>query len=190
MHFSPGRHHHDNELTQSSFEKMSREEILSSFNFIIVGGTETSATILTGIFNTLCMPEHRAILSRLTAEIRQQYPTEADITLERVNKAELPYLEAVLNEGLRVFNPIPSGLPRMVPEGGDEYAGVWLPGGVGLLSFTLSQRSCNANTPQRRPASASAPSPSTARAATSTTPTHSCRSAGSLTVRPSTLMTA
>ncbi len=113
-----------------NFEHMSRDEILSTFNFIIVGGSETTATTLTGIFNHLSRNEH--ILHRLSAEIRAKFQREADITIDAIR--DLPYLEAVLNEGLRMCNPIPGGLPRVVPEGGDTYAGVYLPGGVSNTS--------------------------------------------------------
>jgi cytochrome P450 len=108
------------------FEHMSKNEILSTFNFIIVGGSETTATTLTGIFNHLCKNEK--ILTRLCTEIRNRYGKEEHITIDSIH--DLPYLEAVLNEGLRMCNPIPGGLPRMVPEGGDTYCGKFLPGGV------------------------------------------------------------
>ena len=111
-----------------NFENMSREEILSTFNFIIVGGSETSATTLTGIFNHLSRNER--ILDRLCKEIRTKFKQENDITIDAIQ--QLPYLEAVINEGLRMCNPIPGGLPRVVPDGGDTYDGIYLPGGVSL----------------------------------------------------------
>lgn len=111
-----------------NFETMSREEILSTFNFIIVAGSETPATTLTGIFNNLV--KHEKIMKRLCTEIRSKFKEEKDITIDAIE--DLPYLEAVLNEGLRMCNPIPGGLPRVAPEGGDTYAGVFVPGGVSL----------------------------------------------------------
>lgn len=109
-----------------NFEVMSRDEILSTFNFIIVGGSETIATTLTGIFNNLV--KHERILKRLCREIRSKFQEESEISIDAIQ--DLPYLEAVLNEGLRMCNPIPGGLPRVAPEGGDTYAGVFVPGGV------------------------------------------------------------
>ncbi|TGO43142.1 hypothetical protein BHYA_0003g00960 [Botrytis hyacinthi] len=94
-----------------NFENMSREEIVSTFNFIIVGGSETSATVTTGI-----------------NKVRE----EEDITLDAIQNTPIPYLEALINEGLRICNPIPSGLPRVVPEGGDDYCEIFLPGGTRL----------------------------------------------------------
>ena len=117
-----------------NFENMSRDEILSTFNFIIVGGSETTATTLTGIFNHLSRSER--ILQRLCTEIRTKLKRETDITIDNIH--DLPYLEAVLNEGLRMCNPIPGGLPRVVPEGGDTYAGDYLPGGVSNPFYTGS----------------------------------------------------
>ena len=119
-----------------NFETMSRDEILSTFNFIIIGGSETTATTLTGIFNHLSRrPE---ILQRLSAEIRSKFEKEEDIVIDSIHG--LPYLEAVLNEGLRMCNPVPGGLPRVVPEGGDTYAGVYLPGGVSSLLLAQDPR--------------------------------------------------
>ena len=112
----------------TNYQTMSREEILSTFTFLIIGGSETTATTLTGIFNHLIRrPE---VLARLTREIRTYFEAEEDIVLEGLADEKLPYLEATINEGLRMCNPIPTGLPRQVPDGGDTYLGVFLPGGV------------------------------------------------------------
>ncbi|KAF7923180.1 uncharacterized protein EAE98_007885 [Botrytis deweyae] len=111
-----------------NFENMSREEIVSTFNFIIVGGSETSATVMTGIFNHLTRKKNKGILDRLCNDIRTKFREEKEITLDAIQSTSIPYLEAVINEGLRICNPIPSGLPRVVPEGGDEYCGIFLPG--------------------------------------------------------------
>ncbi|KAI4156798.1 MAG: hypothetical protein L6R39_001020 [Caloplaca ligustica] len=103
----------------ANFETMSRDEILATFNFIIVGGSETTATALTGVFNHLAKKENEQIMARLCTEIRTAFKTEEDITIDATR--DLPYLEAVINEGLRMCNPVPGGLPRVVPEG-DERA--------------------------------------------------------------------
>lgn len=51
----------------------------------------------------------------------------------------LPYLNQVIDETLRLFAAAPSGLPRVVPPGGAELAGHWLPGGstVTTQAYTL-----------------------------------------------------
>jgi hypothetical protein len=49
--------------------------------------------------------------------------------------AVFPYLTAVIHETLRIFPPVPIGMPRITPKGGGMVAGVWVPGGVGAISF-------------------------------------------------------
>jgi cytochrome P450 len=43
---------------------------------------------------------------------------------------KLPYLDAVIHEGLRCFPAIPMSLPRYVPEGGRSIDGYFVPGGT------------------------------------------------------------
>jgi cytochrome P450 len=50
---------------------------------------------------------------------------EEDINLLTVNN--LKYLIAVFNEALRIYPPIPSGLPRIVPKGGEFVDGYYIP---------------------------------------------------------------
>lgn len=43
---------------------------------------------------------------------------------------QLPYLDAVVKEGLRCFPPIPMSMPRYVPQGGSTIEGYFVPGGT------------------------------------------------------------
>ncbi|KAI4263581.1 MAG: hypothetical protein L6R42_001281 [Xanthoria sp. 1 TBL-2021] len=63
-----------------NFENMSRDEILSTFNFIIVGSSETTTTTFTGIFNHLS--KNNQVLNRLYNQIRSKYNREEDITID------------------------------------------------------------------------------------------------------------
>ena len=100
---------------------------LSDF-LISIAGTETTAGFLSGLFNQLLLPHNRFILERLTAEIRSAFNSDADIRFEELVK--LPYLTAVIEEGLRIFPSAPIGFVRTVPEGGDTVSGHFVPGGV------------------------------------------------------------
>ena len=120
------------------FANMSRKEIFSTFNFIIVAGSDTIVTVLTGLFTHLVQNE--AVRKTLCQEIRSKFDREQDISIDACK--DLPYLNAVLNEGLRMCNPVPSGLPRVVPSGGDTYCGEYLPEGVRhIQSSTATRRS-------------------------------------------------
>jgi cytochrome P450 len=111
-----------------NFKNVSRDEIIATFSFVIVGGSELSATTMTGMFNLLSKRENRGVLERLTEEIRGRFKVDEEVTFDSIQS--LPYLDAVINGGLRLCNPVPGGLPRMVPAGGDSYCGIYLPEGV------------------------------------------------------------
>jgi cytochrome P450 len=42
-------------------------------------------------------------------------------------------VNAVINESLRIYPPVPIGVARIAPKGGAMVAGVFVPGGVGLI---------------------------------------------------------
>lgn len=93
-----------------------------------IAGTETTAGFLTGLFNLLTRSENHHILHRLTAEIRETFKRDEEIKFEEL--AKLPYMTAVIDEGLRMFPSAPIGFVRTVPEGGDTVDGHFIPGGV------------------------------------------------------------
>lgn len=100
--------------------------IYANFMFLTTAGSETTATVLSGAMNYLANNPEK--LQVLATEVRQKFKTEEDISLEDLR--QLPYLNAVINEALRLCPPVPWMLPRRVPASGGEVAGVWLPGRV------------------------------------------------------------
>ena len=117
----------------ANYENMSLGEIESTFAVIIAAGSETTATSLCGTLNHLVKPDNKAALEMLVCEIRGTFMREQDITIEATK--HLTYLEAVINEGLRICNPVPGGFPRVVPKGGDTYAGYFVPEKVYCLDL-------------------------------------------------------
>lgn len=106
---------------------MSVREIEATFALLAVAGAETTATALTGIFFHLA--KNRYVLERVTEEVRTRFDSEEDMTAENL-AAKMPYLSAVIEEGLRMCPPVPTGSPRIVPRGGAIVCGNWIPGGV------------------------------------------------------------
>ena len=102
---------------------MSLKEMDSSLNSFMVAGSETSATMLSG--TKVLLIKNPDKMQKLIEEVRGKFKTPSEITLEEVNK--LPYMIAVINEGLRMYPPIPTGFPRVVPKGGDFISGHWVP---------------------------------------------------------------
>lgn len=102
---------------------LSLEEQYSVASELMIAGTETTATTLVGVmFYLLRNPHWMAMLAQ---ELRSQYSSCNIPTLTSLQSN--PTLNAVLHEGLRVYPPLPTGTPRIVPHGGAELKGYYLP---------------------------------------------------------------
>ena len=113
-------------LIDTANDRMSIDEIDGTFTTLIVAGSETTATSLSGVTNYLC--KNPRVLRQLVKEVREAFEYESDIKLSALSR--LPYLTAVLHEGLRMCPPVPCGLTRIVPSCGAWIGGYWVPGGV------------------------------------------------------------
>ena len=105
---------------------MTRAEIDATFEILVAASSETTATALTGTLHYLL--KHPVPFAKLREEIRKAFRRNEDITIS--STAKLDYLTAVINEGLRLCPPTPTMLPRLVPKGGANVCGRWLPEGV------------------------------------------------------------
>ncbi|KAL4892367.1 cytochrome P450 [Aspergillus ambiguus] len=107
---------------------MSDTELANQAMVMLTAGAETSATALTATLWYLSQPEHAHCLDRLRAEVRTAFSSPAGVTGDAT--ARLPYLNAVLEETMRLFPPSPVGPPRVSPQGGETVDGTFVPGGV------------------------------------------------------------
>jgi hypothetical protein len=96
----------------------------------VTAGTEQSATAMTGMLYYLA--KHPEINQKLKKEIRSAFKTPADINLQACS--ELQYLNACLEETLRIYPPIKIGFPRITPAQGTVIDGQFVPGGVCILA--------------------------------------------------------
>lgn len=139
--------------------EMSREALYSNCEALIIAASETSGTLLAGLmFHVLSTPR---VHKKLVEEIRSTFKSEKDMTVPSLRALE--YLGAVVEEGLRMFPPTPTGLPRVVPPEGKVISGEFIPAGVGFPFFVyrtttftfcpkeLWKKSCvtNENTPSQ-----------------------------------------
>lgn len=106
----------------------SEGELHSNADILIVAGSETTATLLSGVTYLLLRSPHAFF--KLKEEVRGAFKSDADVTLEACN--QLVYLQACLNEALRMYPPVPVGLPRIIDAQGDTIDGNFVPGGVSL----------------------------------------------------------
>lgn len=124
-------------ILDNESEKLGKMELVAMASSFIVAGSGTSSSALTGI--TFYLGRNKDKYHRLAGEIRNAFSataTAADITIEAT--ARLPYLRAVIEEGMRLYPPSPSTLPRFVPGRGEMIDGKWVPGGTAVGVHQLS----------------------------------------------------
>lgn len=107
---------------------LTNEQIDSNANTLLVAGSETTATLLSGV--TYCLLANPDKHDELKREIRGRFKEYSDITLAAVN--DCPYLIAVLTEALRYFPPVPAGFQRIVAAGGEVVSGYYVPEGTSV----------------------------------------------------------
>ncbi|KAI3320822.1 cytochrome p450 monooxygenase [Xylariaceae sp. AK1471] len=102
---------------------LSQEDLVNNAAVLALAGSETTATLLSGAF--FLLGAHPDILDKVVQEVRTKFRGEEEINLISVNG--LDYMLACLNESLRLYPPVPIGLPRVVPKGDFKIAGHWVP---------------------------------------------------------------
>lgn len=85
---------------------------------------------------TYLLLTHLDAYENLKKEIRTAFQTKEEINL--ISVGQLPYLQACLEEGLRMYPPVANGLPRVCPPGGASILGHLIPQNV---SEQISQSS-------------------------------------------------
>ncbi|KAL5362254.1 cytochrome P450 [Aspergillus floccosus] len=115
-------------LGQKKKHDLHENEIILNGALFIVAGSETTANLLSGLIARLIWNPDK--YKKLCDEIRCAFQHESEITYERTSR--MPYLNACLEEGLRIHPPVPVGLLRTVPKEGDHIDGHWVPGGTSV----------------------------------------------------------
>ncbi|GKT41929.1 trichothecene C-15 hydroxylase [Colletotrichum spaethianum] len=115
-------------MLKKGSEPLSNEEIYENAGILIVAGSETTATALSGA--TYLLTTNPDKLSKLNEEVRSSFSSEDEIDI--LSTAKLEYLHAVLEESLRMYPPVPTALPRKTPPRGQEILGQWIPGNTTL----------------------------------------------------------
>ncbi|KAI0751746.1 high nitrogen upregulated cytochrome P450 monooxygenase 2 [Daedaleopsis nitida] len=104
-------------------------EIIANGTLAMIAGSDTTSIALSNIFYFVI--KDPAVYKRLQAEVDHFFPP-GESALETKNHPNMPYLNAVINETLRLVPIVPDGSQRQVPEGsGGRVAGShYLPEGT------------------------------------------------------------
>jgi benzoate 4-monooxygenase len=93
--------------------RLGREELTAeALTQLIAGSDTTSNTSCALLYHCL---KHPAVVAKLTAELDAALPDDAVPTFAAVK--DLPYLDAVIKETMRIHSTSSLGLPRMIPPG-------------------------------------------------------------------------
>lgn len=117
-------------LRHNDEKGMRMPEILANGEDLILAGSETTSTVLSGWAYYLCSTPQA--MERLKNEVRTAFKSESEITMRSV--ARLPYLVASLEEAMRMYPPAAETPPRVSP--GDNVNGEYVPKGVSKPSFS------------------------------------------------------
>ncbi|KAF9872402.1 hypothetical protein CkaCkLH20_10229 [Colletotrichum karsti] len=126
-------------------DDISDAQIAAHSSDFVIAGSETTATTLSCM--TYYLLKNPAILARLQHEVRSTFDKYEDINA--ATAVPVKYLKAVAQEAMRVYPPLPFALPRVVPQGGCEVDGHFLPGGtiVSTSPFAASMSTANFDEP-------------------------------------------
>jgi hypothetical protein len=96
-----------------------------TFSNVIAGSDSVGTCMRTLLFHLLSYPNtfERLYKELKAAELSRPFPTYSEVR-------DLPYLEACVQEAIRIHPPFALPLERVVPEGGITVLGHYLPGGT------------------------------------------------------------
>ncbi|KAK8024307.1 cytochrome P450 [Apiospora rasikravindrae] len=127
-------------LNTETSEALAPGKMHSCAELFIISGSETTATLLCDvIYYLLCYPSS---LKKLVDEIRSRFVNFDSITFERLSR--LRYLNACLEEALRLYSPVLTGVARVAPPGGLTILFKWVAPGT-----RVSVRQPDAFVPER-----------------------------------------
>lgn len=106
--------------------ELTGDELIENAMMLLVAGSETSATILSGA--TYYLLTNKSALDKLCSEVRSAFQSEGEIKFTSV--ARLGYLNAVIEESFRLYPPAASALFRCTLPEGNVIDGHFVPGNV------------------------------------------------------------
>ncbi|KAF2500018.1 cytochrome P450 [Lophium mytilinum] len=119
---------------------VSEKEFIASSDTVLLGGSETTATLLSGV--TYFLMKNPDALAKLTHEIRSKFTSEEEIDVASVNSLE--YMLACLNEAFRLYPPVPGALPRRTIEP-ETLIGQYVPPQTTVAIYQLAINRLDAN---------------------------------------------
>ncbi|KAI9597087.1 cytochrome P450 [Syncephalis fuscata] len=109
--------------------KLEDRQIATELVLQIIAGTDTTSAALT------CLVQNAACMKKLQQELDEVFP-DINAYINHAAVKELPYLNAVCDEGLRLHSIASGDAYRVVPPEGAEICGQFIPGGTTIVPQT------------------------------------------------------
>lgn len=115
---------------------LTQEELAGESLLQVIGGSDTSAaTIRVVLLNLMSSPP---CYKRLQVEIDSAIASgKISSPIKNSEAKQLPYLQAVIKEGLRIMPPATGLFSKQVPQEGDTINGMLVPGGTQISSCSF-----------------------------------------------------
>ena len=94
-------------------------------NITSLAGSDTTATAIRDIL--LYLITNNRVLRNFLKEISTHTPSSP---IKESEAKIMPYLQAIIKEGLRLWPPVTGLMSKTVPPGGDSFNGIFIPGGT------------------------------------------------------------
>lgn len=113
------------------------ETLGAESELLIIAGSDTSSTVLAATFFYLV--HNPRVLRKLAEVLRETFASVEEIRYSNPKVASLAYLQAVLNESMRMSPPVGAHIPREVLPGGATIEGIEVPATtiVGVPAYTI-----------------------------------------------------
>ncbi len=129
----------------NTVKPLTDEEICAEVGSQMIGGTDTTSVTLT--YTSWELAKQPALQEKMRQEFRKAGFNAEGNVLKYSALEELPLLNAVVMEGLRLHPAAPASLPRVVPKGGMVISGIRVPEDVRPLTHTNMQERSRATDP-------------------------------------------
>lgn len=123
-------------VNENKTKGITKGELITNGLAFVIADCQLTTVFLSA--STYLLLKNPMILKELVAEVRGAFESNDEITVK--STVGLVYLEAVINETLRIHHPTPISLPRLVPAPGQVIDGVFIPGNVSLSIATRCKK--------------------------------------------------
>ncbi|KAK8121169.1 cytochrome P450 67 [Apiospora kogelbergensis] len=109
-----------------------RLDLLAEIRLIVVAGSDTTSMTLTGLFYQLVQAP--GVVAKLREEIDELAAQDEHALTKNMSLVKLKYLQACIDESLRLTPVVPSRLQRMTPPEGAQIGSRWVPGNTCVIA--------------------------------------------------------